>query len=164
VWSKANKDTIGLQDFYSKNKQNYMWAVRADASIYTCVDMKTAKEARKLAAKVLKGKMTETELLKAINIDTIPALKIDRKLYLKKENAKIDSMVWKKSIGKDFIKGTTVTFIVINDVILPLPKTIKEARGLITADYQNFLEKEWIDGLRKKYSVQVNREVFDSIK
>jgi peptidyl-prolyl cis-trans isomerase SurA len=164
VWSKAIKDTLGLQDYYSKYKQNYMWDVRADASIYTCIDMKTAKEARKLVAKVLKGKMTETELLKKINIDSIPALKIDRKLYLKKENAKIDSMKWEKSIGKDFIKGSTVTFIVINDVILPLPKTIKEARGLITADYQNFLEKEWIEGLRKKYSVQVYREVFDSIK
>lgn len=164
VWSKAIKDTTGLQEFYAKNKQNYMWDVRADVSIYSCKDAKTAKEARKLAEKVIKGKMTEADVLKKINIDSIPALKIDRKLYLKKENAKIDSMLWVKSIGKDYVKGKTIDFVVINDIIQPVPKTIKEARGLITADYQNFLEKEWINDLRKKYTVKVNREVFDSIK
>lgn len=164
VWSKAIKDTTGLQDFYSKNKQNYLWDVRADASIYTCKDLKTAKEARKLAEKVIKGKMTEADVLKKINKDSIPALKIDRKLYLKKENAKIDSMEWKKSVGLNYAKGTAIDFIVINEVIQPTPKTIKEARGLITADYQNFLEKEWIGQLKQKYTVKVNREVFESIK
>ena len=164
VWSKAIKDTTGLQEFYNNNKQNYMWDVRVDASIYSCKDLKTSKEARKLAEKVIKGKMTETDVLKKINIDSIPALKIDRRLYLKKENAKIDSMEWKKSIGLNFTKGKTIDFIVINDVIQPTPKTIKEARGLITADYQNFLEKEWINQLRKKYTVKVDMEVFESIK
>jgi len=30
-----------------------------------------------------------------------------------------------------------------------MPKSLLEARGLITADYQNYLEKEWLSGLRK---------------
>jgi len=30
--------------------------------------------------------------------------------------------------------------------------------GIITADYQNYLEKEWIRDLRVKYQVVVNRE------
>ena len=46
----------------------------------------------------------------------------------------------------------------------PTPKSISEARGLITADYQTFLEKEWIEQLKKKYTVTVDRTVFDTIQ
>jgi peptidyl-prolyl cis-trans isomerase SurA len=33
----------------------------------------------------------------------------------------------------------------------------------MTADYQNYLEKEWISELRAKYPVVVNRDVFNTI-
>ena len=29
VWSKAVKDTVGLQQFYEQNKNNYMWEYQA---------------------------------------------------------------------------------------------------------------------------------------
>ncbi|NTW24046.1 MAG: hypothetical protein HGA37_05050, partial [Lentimicrobium sp.] len=44
------------------------------------------------------------------------------------------------------------------------PKKLNEARGIITADYQNFLEKQWIKELRAKYPYEVNAEVLSSIK
>jgi len=31
VWSKAIKDTVGLKEFYEKNKNKYMWDTRAEA-------------------------------------------------------------------------------------------------------------------------------------
>jgi peptidyl-prolyl cis-trans isomerase SurA len=46
----------------------------------------------------------------------------------------------------------------------PEPKSLSEARGLITADYQNFLEKIWIQYLRQKYPVVINKEVLAKIK
>ena len=54
--------------------------------------------------------------------------------------------------------------ILVNDVLEPTPKTLKEARGLVTADYQNFLEKEWISELRGKYKYNVNRDLLKQIK
>ena len=45
-----------------------------------------------------------------------------------------------------------------------MPKSLKEAKGLVTADYQNYLEKEWIEVLRKKYDYQVNEDVLDSLE
>ena len=48
--------------------------------------------------------------------------------------------------------------------MVPAPKSISEARGIITADYQTFLEKEWIDQLKKKYSVTVDKAVLDTIQ
>ncbi|SEH05481.1 Uncharacterised protein [Candidatus Venteria ishoeyi] len=56
------------------------------------------------------------------------------------------------------------TIIVAREFRNPEPKTLKEARGLVTADYQNYLEAEWIKELRAKYTVDVKQEVLKTIK
>ena len=75
----------------------------------------------------------------------------------------IDSVKWEKGISADMPKNNKTVFIAVYMVVAPEPKSIKEAKGLITADYQNFLEKEWIDQLRKKYPYEVNKDVFESL-
>ena len=52
----------------------------------------------------------------------------------------------------------------IKEVIEPTHKTLEDSRGLITSDYQNHLEKEWIASLRKKYSYSVNKKVLKALK
>ncbi len=163
VWSKAIQDTNGLKDFYENHKKNYMWEVRLDASIYTCNNSEIADNARKLLKDVDKGKITENDVLKKINTDTIPSMKIEHKLFLKKENPMIDSVKWSKGVSNNISKDKKIVFVVVHKVVEPEPKQIKEAKGLITADYQNFLEKEWIDQLRKKYTYTVNKDVFESL-
>jgi peptidyl-prolyl cis-trans isomerase SurA len=54
--------------------------------------------------------------------------------------------------------------VIINEMIAPEPKTLSEARGLITADYQNYLEVEWIKELKRKYTVKVNQNVLSGLK
>ena len=44
-----------------------------------------------------------------------------------------------------------------------LPKELDEAKGIITADYQNYLEKEWISKLKGKYEVVVNDEILTKL-
>lgn len=163
VWSKAIQDTTGLKEFYEPNKTKYMWDQRLDASIFTCKDASVAKGARKLVKNVMNGSLTEDDLLKKINIDSIPVLKIEHKKFLKGDNVMIDSVKWEKGISADMLKNNKTVFIVVYKVVAPEPKSIKEAKGLITADYQNYLEKEWIDQLRKKYSYEVNKDVFESL-
>ena len=52
----------------------------------------------------------------------------------------------------------------INEIKPAAPKTLDEARGLITAEYQNYLEAEWIKSLRSKYRFEINASVLHSIK
>ena len=42
-------------------------------------------------------------------------------------------------------------------------KALDESKGYIIADYQDFLEKEWVDSLRKKYTVQISKAAFESL-
>jgi peptidyl-prolyl cis-trans isomerase SurA len=39
-----------------------------------------------------------------------------------------------------------------------------EAKGQVIADYQNYLENEWLDYLKKKYPVEINYEVLKTIQ
>ncbi|WP_410780094.1 peptidylprolyl isomerase [Hymenobacter sp. 5516J-16] len=43
------------------------------------------------------------------------------------------------------------------------PKTLAEARGQATSDYQNYLEKEWLNQLRAQYPVKVNQAEVDKL-
>ena len=160
VWSKAVKDTVGLEQFYQKNKNIYMWETRLDASIFTLKDLSIVKSMKKL----LKKGTPDEQILAKFNHDSIQKVTFVNRKFLKGDNANIDALEWKPGIS-DLIQmaDTTKAIIVVHQIIAPEPKLLSEIRGVMTADYQNFLEQQWIGELRKKYPVSVNREVFNSI-
>lgn len=162
VWSKAVKDTSGLKDFYEKNKNNYLWDERAEVSTYKCLNEKVAKDVRKL----LKEKKTEKEITEIINKPSQLNLSVENVTYLKTENKYVDDN-WKVGIAPKDInddKEKKIFVIVVNKILAKSPKSLGECRGLVTADYQNYLEKEWLDYLKKKYIVKVNNDVLSTIK
>ena len=160
VWTKAVKDTLGLQAFYEETRNNYLWEERLEASIFTIHDMKVAKTLKKLVRKGL----TDEMILSKINKDTTQNVTVERKKSIRGENAIIDSLEWNKSVIGPFMTSAGKNVLaVIHRVVPPEPKLLSEARGLITADYQNYLEKQWIAELRSRYPVKVEQEVFESI-
>lgn len=159
VWSKAVKDTTGLRNYYEANKTKYMWDERADATIYSCKDAATAKALHKM---MKKGKDEKT-ILETLNKDSKLNVTVDHKIWNKGENAMIDAN-WKQGVSADQVKDNRVVFVYTKAIVPPTPKTLQEARGVITSDYQAQLEKEWVDSLKKKYPVVVNRDVLKLVK
>lgn len=162
VWSKAVKDTAGLKAFYEKNKNNYLWDERAEVTTYKCANDKVAKEVRGM----LKKNKTEKEIVDAVNKSSQLNVSVENITYLKGENKDVDAN-WKQGVVATDIKDTKenkVTVLVVNKVLGKTPKTIAEAKGMITADYQNYLEKEWLSYLKNKYTVKVNEEVLNTVK
>jgi len=43
------------------------------------------------------------------------------------------------------------------------PKPLAEIRSIVLTDYQNELEKEWLNVLKERYPIQINEELFKSI-
>jgi peptidyl-prolyl cis-trans isomerase SurA len=160
VWSKAVKDTLGLDGFYEKNKNNYKWDTRLDASIYTVTDPKAVQKVKNF----VKSGLSDADLLKEVNSDTAQILTIETQKFSRKDNALIDSIAWTPGFSGDVAaKGNTV-FVYVRKALKPEVKQLNEAKGLVTADYQNYLEKEWIASLRARYPVEVNKEVLAKIK
>ena len=160
VWTKAVKDTVGLQNYYEQNKNKYLWDQRLDASVFTIKDPKVTRNLVKLIKKGLRDK----DILSRINQDTVVKVSVERKKFVRGENMLIDSIDWKPAIiGPLAAKGNVTLIYSVHALVPPEPKQLNEARGLITADYQNFLEKEWIAQLRAKYPYSVDRDVFGSL-
>lgn len=164
VWSKAVKDTAGLNSFYEKNKKNYMWDKRVKASIYTCKDEKIAKKVSKLVKKKQKKNYSNDDILKLVNVNSQLDLNVESKKFIKKENDLVDKTEWTKNNIAQYDTEKGVEIVLIEEVIAPEPKKLNEVRGLITSEYQNHLEKEWVDSLKAKYSVEVNKEVLKKVK
>jgi peptidyl-prolyl cis-trans isomerase SurA len=160
VWSKAVKDTTGSKDFYEKNKTNYMWEERADASIYSCANEKVAKQVRAL----MKKKKTEKDILLTVNKDSQLNLQVETKLFTKGENELVDKN-WNPGTSADIIdKDKKVVIVVVNKLMKPEPKAYQDAKGMVTADYQSFLEKQWLSELKQKYAVTIDQSVLSTVK
>jgi peptidyl-prolyl cis-trans isomerase SurA len=165
VWSKAIRDSSGLKNFHDQNRAKYMWGERTEAVIYKMKDAKIASKTRKMVEKRAKKGYTNDDITKEINKTSLLNLQVEEGVYSKGDNELIDAQAWKVGVSENKVNADgTVTFIEYKKVMEPMPKSLSEARGLITADYQTSLEQEWIKELRAKYKVEVNKEIFNSIK
>lgn len=160
VWSKAVKDTLGLQAFYEDNKSDFMWEERADVVIYTCKDAKVAKALRKA---IQKGKGLN-EINDELNETTRLNFSYEEDVLERSEKEMFEKITWEEGLSENIEEQGQIVIVQINEIIPAAPKTLEEARGLITAEYQNYLEAEWIKELRAKYSFEVNESVLHSIK
>lgn len=162
VWSKAVKDSTGLAGFYEMNKNNYMWPKRYQVDVYTCANADIAKNLRK---DLKKGKMTEAQLKEKYNKDSQLNLKVESGKFAEADHEALKkNPPVKKGLSPDIHENGQVIIINTKEIAEATPKTIAEARGIITSDYQTYLEKEWLESLRKKYPVEINNEVLYSIR
>ncbi|MEZ5197394.1 MAG: peptidylprolyl isomerase [Bacteroidales bacterium] len=159
IWSFATKDTTGLKNYYEQHKDEFMWDTRLDASVYSFNDTAYIEATREL---VKKG-TDEDEIIKIINQDTLDIVRIEHKKFQKEDNNLIDSIKWKKGISENKSHQGKTVFVVVHEKLNPEPKSFNEARGLITAGYQEYLEAEWIKELKAKYPVVIHQEVLDSL-
>ena len=160
VWSKAVKDTVGLENYYEANKQNFMWKERANGVVYTCANEKIAKQLRKM---LKKGK-TDSEILQELNKASSLNLSVEAGIWERGKNEVLDMIDWKEGLSENTAHNGQIVVVMFNEVMAPTPKLLKEAKGMITAEYQNYLEQEWIKELRARYTYEVNKQVLHSIK
>jgi peptidyl-prolyl cis-trans isomerase SurA len=164
VWSKAVKDSAGLYTFYEENKSKYMWDKRVEATLYICSDAAVAKSVTKLIKKKAKKAYTNDDILKMINIDSQLALKIEDGKYSKGDNEEVDKSTWDKGVLSSVNKDKGIVLVDVKNVLAPEAKLLNEIKGLITSDYQNHLEEEWVKSLKSKYEVVVNKKVLKLVK
>ena len=162
VWSKATGDTAGLKKYYQNHQKNYMWNERFKGKIYFCDDKHTLEKVRKMKkGGLFRKKYADQEILEKINQDG-NQLRIKKGLYTKGENDIIDHYAW--DMGNKASLESREPYFVRGEMIPPQVKKLEEARGEILADYQNYLEEQWIKELKRKYRVQVHQAVLNGLK
>jgi len=160
VWTKAVKDTSGLKEYYEKHRSEYNWGERLDATIYTFSDPAYLDATLELVNKGMK----EEDILKEINKDSLHILTLNHRKFSREDNKVIDQIDWKPGVTKKMESDGKNLFVKIHGLLKPEPKSFEEAKGLITADYQNYLEEKWIKELKDKFPVKVDEAVLSTIK
>ncbi|MGC9152014.1 MAG: peptidylprolyl isomerase [Microbacter sp.] len=161
VWDKAIKDTQGLQNYFNQHKANYAWKEpRFKGVIVYCKNQKVQKEAEALIQKAPKDSISNY-LTAHLNKDTSYVVKVDQGLYSKGENPAVDKLIFHTG---NFEPDKTFPIVFYSGKVITKPEDYLDVRGLVTADYQNYLDSEWIKQLRKKYPIVVNDSVLATIK
>lgn len=159
VWNKAVTDTTGLEKFHAANREKYMWKERVHVLTFNCLDEKTKKTAMKMAAA---GKSVD-EIKAKVNKKITGALVVTEQKAEKGESPAMDKLYDKKGVVDIPNENGQYKFYYVTGIVAPEPKTLREAKGLVTSDYQGYLEKEWIRELRAKYPVTVNEETVKTL-
>ena len=162
VWDKANKDTEGLAAFFKANKKNYVWEEpRYKGYIIQAKDMASAKAAKQIV-KSANPDSVMSYLNQRVNIDSVTYVKVQNGLWTKGQNAMVDKYAFKDK-ETEFTPTEEYPVVLCVGKIIAAPQEYMDVRGQVTNDYQDQLEKQWIEALREKYPVIINEEVLESL-
>jgi peptidyl-prolyl cis-trans isomerase SurA len=172
VWSRAVKDTAGLEAFHANHRNDFMWGPRAQVTIFTCANAKVVKATKK-AIKKDKDLMA---FQRDINAEDSNALLMESGLFSEGENTWADRILTPDaaSIAADNTgavsaietyegAGGETIVMHVKEVRNAEPKSLMEARGQVIAAYQDYLEAEWIAELRANTLVEVNRDLLHNL-
>lgn len=161
VWDKANTDTVGLKAFYDQNVKKYMSEESAEIVKYT---MTTSDD--KLANKIWKDsrKLSSIALEKKYNNKS--QILLSNTMEMTKVDAINDGIIWKQGVStsiEPIDAGKIYTFSHVSKIIPSMIKPLKESRGYVVADYQDKLEREWLESLKKKFPVQIHDKTLSKL-
>lgn len=160
VWQKAIKDTTGLKNYYLQHKNKYYQ--KLNLVIYTYATEKDKKKLLKLLKKKQAKNYSDSDIVVLCNKKG-NNISMESGIYKAGDNSEVDYVI-------DLMKNNKLKAnqnIVIdskNKKIIYIKDNFDYIKGLVTADYQNLLEKQWLDQLHKKYKVEINQEVWKQVK
>lgn len=162
VWSKATKDSAGLKAYFETKKSKYTWEPGFEGSIFTFKNKATMDTAMVL----INQKWTDELIVRELNTNTNPdrvAIQRGHYEFSKYRDASQAELLANKQKVMLQPNGTYKVIVAKEVYTTQTNKTLDEARGYVVAEYQDYLEKQWNDRMKKDYPLKVNDKVFDSM-
>ena len=162
VWDKASEDTVGLKKFFETIPGKYRWNERADVTVYK---LDGESEARINELEAFARNNPVNAVISKFNAGK-EILQVEEVKMEKGKNLELKKMDWRAgslSNVRNNPRGKYLEFMKIEKIIPARDKTLEEAKGYVIADYQDYLEKKWIEELNAKYKIKVNNKVFEKL-
>ena len=161
VWDKASKDETGLASYFKKNKKKYRWDSPRFKGIAYHVKQANDVKAVKDAVKDVDFTKWADVLRQTFNNDSVIRIRVEKGIFKKGDNALVDKEIFKKDTVVTTVKNYPIN--AVYGTLLKAPKDYQDVRAQVVADYQEQLEKDWVSALRKKYQVNVNKDVLATV-
>jgi peptidyl-prolyl cis-trans isomerase SurA len=160
IWNKAMQDTVGLKEFFNANRANYQFGDRVDAIVYECYSQNIANQIFQM---IQNDTVSSKNVSDVINRESELNLRIKTNKFEKELTPFLSGQSLLKGINKPYILDDKYYVVKVHELIPPTPKELSEAKGPVTSDYQNFLERNWLKELRTKHPVKINKPVLYSL-
>ncbi len=159
IWGKASADSAGLQKVYEENKSKYLWAASAEVLLFNCNNKNAAEQAKAALVAGTNWRKILEEGNNTVQVDSgrFELTQLPVEIDTKMPDGAISTIIVNPADGNSsFVK-------IIHHYNAGMQRSFVEAKGLVINDYQNKLEDNWIESLKKKYPIKVNEAVFQSV-
>lgn len=160
VWQKAATDEDALSKYFNKNKKRYKWEQpRFKGIAYHTKYKDDLKAVKKILHKKDFSEWSDV-LKKTFNKDSVRIL-ADKGIFKMGDNLLIDNFVFKQNKPDKHL--VDYPYENVYGKKLKSPENLSDVRQMVINDYQEYLEKGWVETLRKKYPVSVNHSVLATV-
>jgi peptidyl-prolyl cis-trans isomerase SurA len=166
IWEPSKTDSIGIEKFFNKNKENYRFNTRVRGSIASSGDADIANQIRKM---LIEG-VDEEQIKAQLNSDSKINVIFTSGTYEMGNSILPKSFKAQKGISDVYNISSsqntnTAQYIVVNvEEVLPAGNIALESiRGRVISDYQMYLDQKWMEELRSKYNVKVSKKALKKL-
>jgi len=158
IWTRASEDSVGLKYYFEQHTSSYKWKPSAAVLMISAVDSITAVKAKNdISAFPEKWRTLVAASDGAILADS-------SRMDWEQINVSEKQIFPKSSTPIIVNQDRSATFYyVFKNYPYPAQKRFEEAKGQVINDYQIVLEEKWINTLKKKYPVKINKPLLMNI-
>ncbi len=160
IWNTAKSDSTAIAVFYNQNKTNYKKLKRIDGVVASSAKRKTLRKVTKL----LKQGVGLDSIKKVVNSSDKVGVIFTTGIMDKNHQALPKGFNFIEGVSKIHKYNDAFVVVKVNQVLPEEQKTLGEAKGHVISDYQKNKEENWISDLRKKYTVNLNKDVLQKVK
>lgn len=159
IWNGAKNDSIGLLEHYENNKTEFVTPAKITGTIARSKKKSTLKKTIKMWA----DGRTNDDITTVLNakrqqlILSTGSFEINDPLLPKKD---------KFSEGISSVFPINDSYVVLN-ISAQVPEKVQSfeaSKGAVISSYQTELEKRWIETLRAKFDISINKNALDVLK
>ncbi len=164
VWERAAADTTGLEDYFRANRDKYSWEKpKFKSIIFFANNDSVLNEAVKYAEQTFGADYDPAKVAGIMRERFGRDIKVERVIAAQGENAITDYLGFNGPKPETKKNRHWQSYAAFRGRVIDAPEESIDVRGAVVADYQNMLEKQWLDQLHKQYKVKINKKVLKQL-
>ena len=162
IWEPASKDTLALENYFKKNKKQYAWSEpHFRGMAYYCKNEADVAAVKKLVKKLPQEQWMQT-IRETFNKDSI-MVRVERRVFKKGDNPNVDRLALKDKKAELKPVKNYPHVGVLGKVLKKSPGEWTDVGNQVVSDYQRLKEDEFVAELRKRYSVEIDKDVLATV-
>lgn len=159
VWNRASTDKDGQNAYFEANRDKYTWDSPKYKGyiIYSVNDSVAA-----LVDDFLKTAPSTDSLALKLNSQFKRMARVERVLAGKGDNKMVDFLQFGGPAPE--MRGVWKHAVLYGGGLIDAPQEAADVKGALITDYQADLEKQWVEELKSKYPVKVNKKALKKLR